>query len=104
MSLDGHGAPRVRFARKQREDGEPAMSNGRFVWRDLNSLDPEKSKAFFAGLLGWEYSDMSMGDMFFNIISANGVQVGGVSKLDPAHGAPSNFTSYLSVDDVDATA
>ena len=75
------------------------MSNpagGRFVWRDLMSTDVEKAKAFYTELFGWTIRPMPVEgygdyDMLFN--GEHGL--GGISPLDPDHGMPSHWISYI---------
>lgn len=76
---------------------------GRFVWHDLMSTDVERAKAFYAGLLGWQYKVVDMGAMGpYPIILAGGREIGGMVTFDPAHGAPSHWIAYVTVDDIDA--
>lgn len=74
-------------------------------WIDLGTPDIEAAAAFYAGLFGWEHTEAgdpeeTMGYGFFTL---RGKQVGGVGPLqDPQQ--PPAWTSYVSVEDVDATA
>jgi uncharacterized protein len=75
----------------------------RFAWRDLMSVDPEASSAFFTALCGWTeipieiepfgtYRQLFHGDEVF----------GGVLALDPAIGHPSHWVSYIDVQIIEA--
>lgn len=78
-----------------------AMSS--FVRRDLMSLNPEASAAFFTALFGWTeipgetesfgaYRQLVRGDQL----------VGGVLALDPAIGHPSHWISYIDAPNIEA--
>ena len=76
--------------------------NGTFCWVDLGTSDAPGAKAFYGGLLGWEFDDLPTGDKgTYSICRREGKAVAGLYDRaeTPAWG------SYLSVDDVDrATA
>lgn len=77
---------------------------GRFVWHDLMSTDPERSRAFYTELLGWTTRTMPMGGAMgdYVMVHVGDEGIGGIVPLDPAHGAPSHWIGYVSVDGVDA--
>jgi len=79
---------------------------GRFVWHDLMSTDPQAAKAFYKGLFGWSSQERDMGPEIgtYTMWSAKGSGFGGLVPLDSAHGVPSHWISYVTVDDVEATA
>jgi uncharacterized protein len=79
----------------------PTTTTGKFVWRDLMSTDPERSKAFFTGLFGWTVDPMSMGDVTYEMLANEARHFGGLMPLDPSHGVPSHWTSYIHVPSVD---
>ena len=80
------------------------MDHGRFVWRDLMSTDPEAAKAFYRSVFNWEIKgseDPAFGD--YEMIHVDNGAIGGVMPLDPSHGIPSHWMSYVTVpDSVDA--
>jgi uncharacterized protein len=76
-------------------------ATGRFVWRDLMTTDPEKAKAFYGALFGWTTKPMDMGDFTYEILANGGEDFGGVVALDPSHGIPSHWISYIHVPSVD---
>ncbi len=82
----------------------PTTQTGKFVWRDLMSTDPERSKAFFTGLFGWTVKPMPMGDFTYEMLGNEGREFGGVVPLDPNHGMPSHWISYVHVPSVDEAA
>ncbi len=76
---------------------------GRFVWHDLMTTDVEKAQKYYADLLGWTYKEFDMGPGgMYSMIHAGGTEWGGFMPLDPAHGLPSHWISYVAVADVDA--
>jgi uncharacterized protein len=80
-------------------------TTSRFVWHDLMSTDPETALAFYGDLLGWTAQTMDMGEMGqYRMLRAAEAPFGGAVELDPGHGLPSHWISYVSCDDVDATA
>ncbi len=75
-----------------------ALPRGRFVWHDLMTGDVEKAKQYYADLLGWTYIDADMGSMgLYSMIHAGGTEWGGFMPLDPAHGIPPHWISYVDV-------
>ena len=82
-----------------------APTVGRFVWHDLMTTDPEKAQQYYADLLGWTYKEWDMGPGgVYRMIHAGDTEWGGFMPLDPAHGVPSHWISYVTVPDVDAAA
>ena len=78
-------------------------ANGRFVWYDLMTNDPEGAKRFYGELIGWKTSKWSGGD--YEMWSAGEQMIGGIMSLPPeAKGAPPHWLGYVAVEDVDATA
>jgi len=76
--------------------------DGTFCWVDLGTVDPAAAKAFYGGLLGWEFDDLPTGDEgTYTICRLGGKAVAGL--YDRAEAAA--WGSYVKVDDVDrATA
>jgi predicted enzyme related to lactoylglutathione lyase len=76
--------------------------DGTFCWVDLGTVDPAAAKAFYGGLLGWEFDDLPTGDTgTYSICRLDGKAVAGL--YDMAEEA--SWGSYVKVDDVDrATA
>ena len=82
-----------------------AYKYGTFVWFEIHTGDVEKSKTYYAEVLGWTPTQMDMGsgEPYQMLSNADGKQQVGVLKT-PMPGAPPHFAQYLSVDDVDAVA
>lgn len=80
---------------------------GRFIWYELLTTDPEAAKRFYGEVVGWTYDDMSMGDMTYSVAKADGNGVGGIMPIPPeakAMGVPPNWSGYICVDDCDGAA
>lgn len=80
---------------------------GRFVWYELMTPDVAAAKAFYGDVVGWTAQDMPMPGMTYTIVSAGDGQVGGMMALPDElrdMGVPPNWTGYIGVDDVDASA
>lgn len=77
---------------------------GRFCWYDLMSSDPARAQEFYTQLVGWTVQEVDMGEMgpypMFHVGEAG---VGGLMKLESTE-IPSHWISYVSVDDLDASA
>lgn len=74
---------------------------GKFVWIEHVSKDPKKAQAFYGEVLGWKIEGAPMGDFTYEMIKVGDKTIGGYA---PAEGDAPHWISYLSVDDVDATA
>ena len=77
-------------------------SVGRFVWHDCNSTDPEKAKAFYTELFGWELEVWKPGEMDYAMIKAQDDMHGGFGQAQG--GAPSHWLGHVIVEDTDAAA
>jgi uncharacterized protein len=75
--------------------------DGTFCWVDLGTVDPAAAKAFYGGLLGWEFDDLPTGDKgTYTICRLDGKAVAGL--YDGAE--ETGWGSYIKVDDVDRAA
>jgi predicted enzyme related to lactoylglutathione lyase len=78
----------------------------RFAWRDLMSVDPDASTAFFTALFGWtELPVESAGGAagaYRQLLNGDEL-IGGVLPLDPALGHPSHWVSAIDVANLEAT-
>ena len=72
-----------------------------FVHVELNSPDPEKTKAFYAKLFQWQLEDMpnpTVPDHSYTVIKVGEGTGGGIMKQVP-HG-PAGWVPYVLVDDL----
>lgn len=81
---------------------------GTFSWADASLIDPEKAKPFYTGLFGWGKEEVPMSDSeTYTMFKMDGKDVVGLGPMQDEmkkQGVPSHWNSYISVDDVDATA
>lgn len=76
---------------------------GKFVWFELVSRDAKKAQAFYSEVLGWKVKPFPMGDFTYEMIYAGDTMIGGYA-LPKSDRQRSHWLSYVSVEDVDATA
>jgi uncharacterized protein len=81
---------------------------GTFSWADLATGDPGRAKEFYAGLFGWDYSELDAGGGATYIeASVGGDAVAGLyeqAEGQAAEGAPASWRSYVTVESSEATA
>lgn len=81
---------------------------GTFSWPELSSKNADEAKKFYAALFGWTYDDQDMGsDGVYSMILLKGAPVGALytmRKEEAAQGVPPHWASYVTVENVDATA
>ncbi len=83
--------------------------HGTFCWMDIYLPDPDRGKAFYQGLFGWQWDDVPMGDsgMLYTTFNLGGKAVGAMGPPMPGlypEGVPPVWLSYLATDDLDETA
>jgi uncharacterized protein len=81
---------------------------GTFCWVGLATSDPAAAKAFYAGLFGWQAEDLAGGEAgTYTSLRQSGNDVAVLYRQTAearAAQAPPHWTSYVSVQDADATA
>ena len=80
-------------------------SHGHIGWCDLMSDDVDRARDFYTGVLGWDTEVMDVGTGPYTTFKADGQEVAGLMAKPsegPASLAPTAWTSYVTVDDVDA--
>jgi predicted enzyme related to lactoylglutathione lyase len=81
---------------------------GTFCWVGLATSEPGSAKAFYTGLFGWHAEDLEVGAAgTYTALRLRGEDVAILYRQQPAAraaGAPPHWTSYISVEDADATA
>lgn len=80
-----------------------AKDIGRFVWFELVAKDHDKARAFYTDLFGWKLEHMDMASGPYPLLKAGDTPIGGF-MTPPKDGIPPHWVSYVSVQDVDATA
>ena len=82
-------------------------NHGHIGWFDLMSDDVDKARDFYTGVLGWDTEVMDIGQGPYTVFKADDLPVAGLMAKPPegpASSAPTAWTSYVTVDDVDARA
>ncbi len=81
--------------------------SGTISWTDLETTDQEGAKAFYGGLLGWEYEDMEAGEgAIYSMAKLGGrsaAAMSGQRAEDAEKGIPPHWNLYVTVEDLDAT-
>jgi hypothetical protein len=77
--------------------------HGFFCWPELISTDAAKAKDFYAGLFGWSYEDMDMGEYVYSSAKIGDDWPGGIMPKPATMPAevPSHWGLYFACDDVD---
>lgn len=82
-------------------------AQGTPAWVDLQSPDLPGSQEFYRRVFGWQYHDQRIAaGRTYSIASVDGHQVAGIAPQEReavAAGVPTDWNTYFSVDDVDAT-
>jgi predicted enzyme related to lactoylglutathione lyase len=77
--------------------------DGTFCWIDLGTTDVEGAKAFYGGLLGWEFEDLPAQEGSYTMCRLRGRDVAGIHRHAEEEGT--GWSSNVSVGDLDrATA
>ena len=74
---------------------------GALAWNELGTTDVEGARAFYAQLLGWEIAPFEGSEQPYWTIRNGDRSNGGLMPVQPAH-APSHWTVYFAVEDLDA--
>jgi predicted enzyme related to lactoylglutathione lyase len=82
---------------------EALKQHGVFSWNELMTSDLDAAKGFYGELLGWIFNDIKVGDMDYTIIKNGEKDAGGMMiRPSDADFMPLAWSSYVTVDDVDA--
>ena len=82
-------------------------THGDVGWCDLMTDDVDKARDFYTGVIGWDTEVMDVGKGPYTVFKTGGRPVAGLMAKPPqgpAADAPTMWTSYVTVDDVDARA
>jgi uncharacterized protein len=81
---------------------------GTFSWPELAAKNANDAKKFYSALFGWTYDDQDMGEQgVYSMILLKGAPVGAMytqPKDELANGVPPRWNSYVTVENVDASA
>jgi predicted enzyme related to lactoylglutathione lyase len=78
-----------------------AVLQGKFVWFEHQSDDPEKAQAFYEPLFGWQVQPAPMNGGPYRMIQSGDTGIGGL--VTGTKGQRARWRSYVSAEDVDAT-
>ncbi len=88
--------------------GRSSYTAGTFSWADLATTDVEGAKRFYASLFGWVAEDMPAGDdAVYSMMRLDDRSVAAIApqpEQQSQAGVPPMWQSYVTVEDVDATA
>src|SRR2546428_14184121 len=106
MSSTGRRRRSADSVRKAKEPLVPKRDSapiGAPCWVDLFTSDPDKSRAFYAELMGWkaEEPNVQFGG-YFNFSKGDSLVAGGM-RNDGTAGVPDHWNVYLAVEDAEAT-
>lgn len=80
---------------------------GTFCWVNMSTTDVDAAKRFYAALLGWAFDDRPTDGGTFSMARRYDANVAALYPRDErerAHGPPSHWNNYISVDDADRCA
>jgi len=84
---------------------DKCQQHGAFSWCELLTSDVEAAKRFYGALFGWEMEEVSPAGMPYTMLKAGGNPVGGIMTIPAqAEGMAPQWGTYVTVEDVDATA
>ena len=72
-------------------------------WRELMTPKPEDSERFYGELFNWKIRTVPFGPSTYRLVDAGTKEIAGIMAFDKP-GIPPHWCSYVTVDDVDATA
>ncbi len=75
---------------------------GKFVWFEIKTRTPAEAQAFYTELLPWTTAAMPFPGGSYTLFEAGERQIGGIAGIEGE--APPHWLSWISVEDVDATA
>src|SRR5262244_1885546 len=79
------------------------VRHGAFSWCELMTTDVQAATQFYTELLGWTTEEVP--GIAYTVVQTGGVGIGGIMAISAqAAGATSHWGTYVTVDDVDATA
>lgn len=76
----------------------------KFIWYDLTTPDMKASADFYAHVVGWNVRDSGMPGGVYSLLSANGIDVGGLMPPPSGMDMPPVWTGYVYSADVDRDA
>jgi uncharacterized protein len=82
-----------------------SYEHGTFSWIELATTDTKAAKEFYGKLFGWSFEDLPAGPgLIYSMCKLSGKSVAALSQMEANRAAPAHWSSYITVDDIDATA
>jgi uncharacterized protein len=83
---------------------QTSYKQGTFSWVDLSTTDTAAAKKFYGELFGWSFDDQPAGPgMTYSMCKLDSKHVCALTTMGPGkEGLPPHWSSYITVDDVDA--
>lgn len=78
--------------------------DGRFVWYELVTPDPEAAIGFYQNVIGWDRKKMEGTGEPYQMFARGDQTVAGIMKLSPGPQAHPHWLGYIGTSDVDRTA
>ena len=102
--LDGRATPN-KFMLSNNESGDKNMAytNNSFCWHGVISSDTAKTTPFYTSVLGWTAQDVDMGGDPTTMFAAADGAPRAHTRAPQMEGEPNHWSSYLRVEDVDAS-
>jgi uncharacterized protein len=80
-------------------------THGAVSWTELATTDAAAAADFYGRLFGWRIETMDMGGGPYRVVKVGDAAIGGIMASEgEAAATPPMWGSYVTVDDVDATA
>lgn len=85
------------------DDAKPAHLQGKVVWADLVTPNLAGAETFYAGLLGWSFREIHVGDTDYAVAIADGRPIAGLVQrtVRPDEHKQSSWLTFIAVHDAD---
>ena len=79
--------------------------HGAFSWAELMTTEPAAAMSFYGKLFGWAYKPFEADWCTYQVVQVEGEEKAGIMPMPPnCENMPPCWGSYVTVDNVDATA
>lgn len=75
---------------------------GQFCWNELATADLKKAKDFYGKVFGWNFKEISAGEMGYTIVTSQDKELAGIWSIpnDMKSQIPQHWMAYILVDNV----
>jgi predicted enzyme related to lactoylglutathione lyase len=103
--VDPQGAAFAAYKGAPGKSARPNLGNaiGNLCWNELATSDLDGATEFYRKVFGWTADQKSEGPVAYTEWKNRDEVVCGMRSLEPGSGTPPNWTTYVSVEDCDAT-